>query len=60
MNAGDAARGRADATRDPEVGADLDRIPVPQLILRVMWIAVQTTLAFMLADKASPFFYQQF
>lgn len=57
MNAGEAAQGRAGAD-DSNMGAD--RIPVPQLVLRVMWIAVQATLAFMLADKASPFFYQQF
>ena len=60
MMTGGAASGRSADGADPRPEARPGRIPFPQLALRVAWIAVQATLAFMLADKASPFFYQQF
>lgn len=37
-----------------------ETIPLPWLILRILWVAVELILAYWLVWQAQPFFYQRF
>jgi hypothetical protein len=38
----------------------LERVPLPRLVLRLLWVAARLILAYWLAWQARPFFYQRF
>jgi hypothetical protein len=40
--------------------APTERVPLPWLVVRVLWIAARLILAYWLAWQARPFFYQRF
>lgn len=60
MNAPAAARPALGPGKAAVPAAEERPIPLKWLVLRVLWVTIELTLAYWLAWQAQPFFYQRF